>query len=186
MKGIVFNVLKGMVEVNSGIGAWDEALMATEVDGAYTTLGSYPDEELVRIVDHLAKTQGISSADFLNKFGRHAFRAMMESCRHITSRYADSRSLLRALNEVIHPEVRKLYPDSETPDFRVVGESTVMLELEYMSQRSLCSFAVGMAAGAIDYFQERAHIQQPRCRLRGDSSCRLRIDYLPIGEIQGS
>ena len=180
MKGIVFNVLRGMVQDKSGLDSWDRALMATGLDGAYTSLGSYPDQELIRMVNHLAKEAGTSSTTYLRQFGRHACRAMLDSCRHITAQFADSRSLLRALNQIIHPEVRKLYPDSETPDFRVVKESSVMIDLEYTSQRSLCSFALGMAAGAVDYFGEKAEISHPVCRLRDDSACILRVHYFPI------
>jgi hypothetical protein len=168
-----------MVEGAAGSEAWDRALLAAETEGAYTSLGSYPDEELLRIADHLAKEQNTRPENILRQFGRFAFSGMMQRCSHVSQRFVDSRGLLRGLNGVVHPEVQKLYPDSITPDFQVVRESSTMLELEYRSVRSLCGFALGMAAGAIDYFDERAQVSHPKCRVLGDSVCLLRIEYSP-------
>jgi hypothetical protein len=44
MKGIIFNLLEEVVIRDHGADTWDELLSATCLDGAYTSLGSYPDE----------------------------------------------------------------------------------------------------------------------------------------------
>ena len=50
MKGIVFNLLEEIVREAHGEDTWDALLEAADLDGAYTSLGSYPDEDLGRLV----------------------------------------------------------------------------------------------------------------------------------------
>ena len=50
MKGIIFNLLEEVVIRDHGADTWDELLNATSLDGAYTSLGSYPDEHIQVLV----------------------------------------------------------------------------------------------------------------------------------------
>ena len=50
MKGVVFNLLEAVVEEEHGEAAWDGLLDATGLDGSYTSLGNYPDADLVGLV----------------------------------------------------------------------------------------------------------------------------------------
>jgi len=42
MKGIVFNLLEEVVTTHHGSDTWDLLLDTARLDGAYTSLGSYP------------------------------------------------------------------------------------------------------------------------------------------------
>ena len=46
MKGIIFNLLEEVVTQAHGEEVWDQLLDAAQVDGAFTSLGNYPDEDL--------------------------------------------------------------------------------------------------------------------------------------------
>ena len=50
MKGVVFNLLEQVVVGKYGESVWDDLLDATGLSGAYTSLGSYPDEEIEKLV----------------------------------------------------------------------------------------------------------------------------------------
>ena len=50
MKGIVFNLLEDLVVRDHGEDAWDDLLEEAGSDGAYTSLGSYDDAELLALV----------------------------------------------------------------------------------------------------------------------------------------
>ena len=43
MKGVVFNLLEQLVARDFGEDTWDALLDASGLEGAYTSLGSYPD-----------------------------------------------------------------------------------------------------------------------------------------------
>ena len=50
MKGIVFNLLEEAVVEAHGVDAWDQILEDVGADGAYTSLGNYPDDEALALV----------------------------------------------------------------------------------------------------------------------------------------
>jgi len=50
MKGVVFNLLERLVARDFGEDTWDALLDASGLDGVYTSLGSYPDEHLGKLV----------------------------------------------------------------------------------------------------------------------------------------
>ena len=53
MKGVIFNAVEDAVERAVGADGWDDTLGRAEVDGSYTSLRNYDDEELPAIVDAL-------------------------------------------------------------------------------------------------------------------------------------
>ncbi len=75
------------------------------------------------------------------------------------------------LNDIIHPEVRKLYPDADVPEFEFSGRDDSTLTIGYRSRRRLCELAEGFIEGAADHFGESVALEQPRCMLRGDDDC---------------
>ena len=50
MKGVVFNLLEEVVSSEFGEDTWDGLIDAAEVEGAYTSLGSYDDGDLGSLV----------------------------------------------------------------------------------------------------------------------------------------
>src|SRR6476661_3912519 len=48
------------------------------------------------------------------------------------------------LDDTIHPEVVKLYPDARPPRFRFEDPAPGMLVMHYTSERRLCAMAEGM------------------------------------------
>src|ERR1700679_523639 len=72
MKGIVFNLLEEVIIRRHGDAAWDSLLDATGLAGSYTSLGSYPDEEIERLVAAGSQALGTSPTELLRWFGREA------------------------------------------------------------------------------------------------------------------
>ena len=60
MKGIILNLVEEAVVADHGEATWDEVLDRAGADGAYTSLGNYPDEELRRLVAAGAVTLDVS------------------------------------------------------------------------------------------------------------------------------
>ena len=50
MKGIIFNLAEEVLTQAHGSEVWDSILERAGVDGAYTSLGSYADQELIALV----------------------------------------------------------------------------------------------------------------------------------------
>lgn len=177
MKGVIFNVVEEVVTEAYGPNTWDVLLDAAGLDGAYTALGNYDDGELVAIVGAASSALGVSTEDVLRTVGSAGFSRLSSRYPHFVEPHVSSRSVLRALNEVIHPQVLAIYPGASVPRFEVDGGDD-RLVLTYESDRGLCHLAEGLAAGLAAAFDEQVAIHQQACRHRGDESCQIVVDYL--------
>jgi predicted hydrocarbon binding protein len=74
------------------------------------------------------------------------------------------------------PEVRKLYPGADVPEFDFELRDEVLM-MGYRSSRRLCSFAEGLLLGAADHYGEQLTFAQPSCMKRGDDECVLELAF---------
>lgn len=177
MKGIVFNVLETLVTREHGEDAWDDILDDAGVRGAYTSLGNYDDAELHALVGAAAARSGADPQEVVRWFGREAIPVFAGLYPELFSPHESTREFVLTLNAIIHPEVRKLYPGADVPEFDFDTTDPEVLELGYRSARKLCAFGEGLLQGAALHYGETAHIDQPECLLRGDERCLLRIAF---------
>jgi hypothetical protein len=180
MKGIVFNLLEEVVRREHGERAWDEVLERSGVGGAYTSLGSYADSDLFRMVAAAAQLLGTTEYEVIRWFGRQALPLLAQKYPVLFERHDGTRSFVLALNDFIHPEVRKLYPGAEVPEFEYDTSSPDVLVMKYRSRRRLCAFAEGLVEGAAVHYGEAVTFEQPHCMLRGDEACTFRISLRPL------
>lgn len=178
MKGVVFNLLETVVSDEHGEETWDELLDSTDLSGAYTAVGTYPNEELTALVQVAAQKLDLTKEQVESWFGRSAFPLLAARYPGFFEGHPDARSFMLTLNEVIHPEVRKLFPGAYAPSFEFDASVPDELGLTYNSNRGLCSFAEGLAMGAADHFGQRVTIHHERCEKRGDPSCTLRVKFV--------
>lgn len=177
MKGIIFNLVEEVVSDRYGEDVWDELLAAAGLDGVYTSLGSYPDDELLRLVAAAAKHLDVPADAVVRTLGEAAIPLLAERYPSFFLGHESTKSFLLTLNDIIHPEVRKLYPGADVPTFGFDETPGNGLVLRYQSDRKLCALAEGFVLGAAAHYRERAEIEQPECMLRGDDACLLRCSF---------
>jgi len=119
MKGIIFNLLERVVVDAHGEDVWDDLLDDAGVSGAYTSLGNYPDEEIEALVMAASRLTGLSRAEVLRWFGEQALPLMRDAYPALFAGHTSSRDFVLSVNDIIHPEVRKLYPEASCPFFHV-------------------------------------------------------------------
>src|SRR5437773_2399002 len=117
MKGIVFNLLEQVVRQEYGEATWDQLLAAARLDGAYTSLGSYRDEDLYQLVGAAASALGLEPDAVVRWFGRKAMPLLAQKYPKFFEPHRSTRAFVLTLNDIIHPEVRKLYPGAQVPVF---------------------------------------------------------------------
>ena len=173
MKGILFNVVQQVVETQFGADAWDDAIDRSDVDGSYTSLGNYPDSDLDRLVGSLGEPIEMSRNEVLAFLGRHGFG-------HLAARHADLlvdfpgwRDVVGHLDDLIHPEVEKIYADATPPSFTVFDQDDGSLRMVYESGRQLCSLAEGLLLGLGDWFDCPLSVSHLECVRNGDPTCTL-------------
>jgi|GEM_PF-64715 len=162
MKGIVFTEFIEMVESTFGFETADAII--TDADsasgGAYTSVGQYPDQELIELVLALSRRTGTAPSDLLKAFGSHLFARFALTFPELIKSADTAFDLLSEINDHIHVEVRKLYPTAKLPRLDCESKDDRTLLIQYRSHRPLGDFAEGMIQGVIDYFNERISIDR--------------------------
>ena len=77
---------------------------------------------------------------------------------------------MSSIEDVIHAEVRKLYPDAQLPRFHVERHDEEYLILRYESVRHLEDLASGLIAGTVDHYKQRIEVKRESA---GDGSERF-------------
>lgn len=177
MKGIVFNLLEEAVSTEFGDATWDRLLDDAGLDGAYTSLGSYDDAEIFRLVGVASAALNLPEQDVLRWFGRRAMPLLAQRYPSFFAGHPDTRSFLLTLNNIIHPEVRKLYPGASPPVFDFDAVDSEQLVIGYNSARRLCALAEGFMQGAAEHFGEQAKITHPQCMHHGAAKCSFHVKF---------
>lgn len=179
MKGIVFNLLERVVVHEHGAAAWERLLETTGLEGVWTSLGSYPDDEFLALMLAIAADRDLEPDEVMTWFGAKSMPYFATRYPQLFDPHPNARSFVMTLNSMIHPEVRKLYPGATVPDFEFDASSPDVLLMGYSSPRRLCSFAEGLLTGAAQHFGQRVSIDQPECMKRGDERCLLAVSFHP-------
>ena len=171
MKGIMFNLVEEVVTDRFGADTWESLLHSAGLDGAYTSLGSYPDVDFFRLVGAAEQALKMSADEVLRDLGEAALPLLAEQYQVFFAPFVSARPFLLTLNDVIHPEVRKLYPGAEIPDFDFDTSDPEVLVIGYRSPRRLCALAEGFIMGAARHYQQDAEVAQSACLKKGDPKC---------------
>ena len=67
------------------------------------------------MLQHLAENTGTEISVLLNGFGEVLFRGFVDMYPEFTASVKDSFTLIQSIDNHIHIEVRKLYPDAALP-----------------------------------------------------------------------
>ncbi len=174
MKGVLFNVVEDVVTEALSAEAWDDVVDDSGVDGAYTSLGTYPDEEMVALVGATADAAGLTPTETLQLSGRLGFKHLVGRAPHLIDGIDDWRGVLKSLDDIIHPEVRKIYPDADVPGFEATEDGDALL-VAYTSKRGLCALADGLVLGCGEWFETPLSVEHVSCLHEGGDSCTMRV-----------
>jgi hypothetical protein len=162
MKGIVFVELLAMAEDAFGEDVVDNLIETSDLPsgGAYTSVGNYPCEELMTLVQGFSRHSGVSGPELQRLFGHW----MMDSFKTHYPQFFENRSgsltMLEAIEDDIHVEVRKLYPDADLPKFDTHRPGPDALDMTYRSPRPLADFCQGLIEASVEKFGETAKISR--------------------------
>jgi hypothetical protein len=177
MKGIIFNLLEEVVTSTQGPDAWDALLDDTGLDGAYTSLGSYPDQNMQALVAAAAQTLGLPPFEVLRWFGKEAMPLLALRYPAFFRVQQSTRPFVLSVNSIIHPEVRKICPGADVPTFEFSDAPDGALLMTYRSPRRLCALAQGFVEGAAAHYGENVCFEHQQCMHRGDEKCLCRISF---------
>lgn len=175
MIGLIFNTLETIVVEEFGEDAWDDLLEQVNSDGVYHRLGNYQDEEIVNLVVAASKKLNKKPEEILRWFGQHAAHKFHNKMPEMFNQFDGLFDYILSLNDIIHPHVKELYPNSQVPHFKTVSHSNNQLILEYVSARQMCHLAEGLILGSAEVFEAKVTVDQPQCVHHGALHCHLRV-----------
>lgn len=160
MKGLVFSEFIEFVEDAYSPEMADNIIDSSNLpsQGAYTTVGTYNHEELLALVAALSNLTDTPIPNLVRTFGKHLFGRLAAGHPGFLKGVDCSFDFLQMIENHIHVEVRKLYPDAELPSFEEERPNPNQLILTYKSQRPFADLALGLIEGCIDHFDERVEI----------------------------
>lgn len=156
MKGIVFRELLNMVATTFDENMVDDILddCTLKSNGSYTSAGTYDHMEIIQIVQSLSKKTDIPQAELFKSYGYYLFSRFHSLMPQFFIIPKDTFEFLESIDQTIHIEVKKLYPDAMLPQFTTERTNDDTLKMIYQSRCPFADFASGLITGCIDHFKE--------------------------------
>jgi len=150
-----------MVEATWSLDMVDTLIDRSQVPsgGAYTSVDTYPHEEIVALVAALSQETGIPVPNLVRSFGKHLFGRLALAYPRFFEGISSSFQFLSGIENVIHAEVRKRSPDAELPTFEV-EKGANSLTLTYFSEYPFADLAHGLIEGCVARFGEAIEIRR--------------------------
>lgn len=160
MKGIVFTEFLGLVEEKFGLNMVDTIIEKSDLpsNGIYTAVGTYSFSEMLALLTNLSEETDISTDDLLLVYAEHFFGVIEESYPGLLATYKDPIEMLSSIENHIHVEVKKIYPDAELPTFTTLKKTENELVMLYKSSRAMHAFGLGLMNKTFEHFNESATI----------------------------
>lgn len=177
MQGMVFTALSEMVVDNFGMSRWNSVLEQANLssEGVFTSAQQYPDGELLTLVSILSTELNIPIPDLVRSFGVYLFPVLYARRPKKLDQVTGVIEFLTFVEDTIHYEVKRLYPDTYLPTFEHELLSDGQLKLVYRSKRKMCTLAEGLIEGAASQFNQKVDIDHPVCVHKGDEHCEFFI-----------
>lgn len=177
MKGVVFNILNEMIEEKLGLEAWDTLLQATGEDGLYVATESYHDDRLLSLLGATSEHTNIDVDSLVFSFGEYMLPYFAAHYPRFFENQFSLKTFLLTVDDVIHGEVRKLFPNANLPSFEYEELGDQHLTMLYSSPRKLCRLAEGLISGSAKHFHQEYTLDHQSCMHQGHARCRLELTF---------
>ena len=180
MKGVIFNLLEDMIVAKCGDDTLEEIYAeATFTADAPPFVGpdTYPDADLLAMVELLSRKMDTPVSDLVYGFGRYMFPELAARFPAFLEHLPTPVAFLETVNEVIHVEVKKLFEEATPPVVTIEKTADGRARLLYRSDRQLCRLLEGLLDGVGDHYRQKATYRHRQCMLEGAGECVLDIAF---------
>jgi len=153
MKGIILSEFVEYLEKELGEVAAQEIIDQSEVksEGAYSRVGMYDYQELIQLLTQTVTHTNTEATVLLEGFSDHLFKMFKRDYSVFFEGVETAGEMLAQIDNHIHVEVKKLYPDAELPKFVCEQEGDLMT-LHYSSPRPLAAVAQALVGACLKFF----------------------------------
>ena len=169
MKGIIFTDFLELVEYKFGLEMVDKIINQSDLEsnGIYTSVGTYDFAEMLQLLTHLSQNTDISVDDLLLVFAEHLLKTLIKSYPNLVEHYADPLDLLASIENHIHVEVQKIYPDAQLPTFDLEERTKDKMILVYKSDKGLYVLGKGLMMETFKLFRVPVNIEYEKLNDEG-------------------
>jgi len=162
MKGIVFSEFVEMVETRFGAEMADAIITGAQLQsgGSYTAVGTYDHHEMLALIGGLSGRTGMPPGELVRAFGAHLFGRFAELYPTFFDNVGSAFDFLARIENHVHMEVVKLYPDAELPTFDITRPDPATLQMVYKSGRPFADLALGLMQGCAAHYGEDIAIEE--------------------------
>ncbi len=162
MKGIVFTEFLDHVEAEFSADMVDAIIDASDLPsgGVYTTVGTYDHAEIVALASSLCQRTGHSMADVIHDFGIYLGGRFTEKFRPFFEEQGSFFDFLETVENYIHVEVRKLYPDAQLPSIILLEHDGTRGKVLYRSPRGMDDLAAGLINASASYYGDTLSVER--------------------------
>jgi len=163
VKGTVFVEFLDHVEDKYGLDVLDSVILALQgklsTNGAYTSVGNYPHEEMLELASAICSMRGESLESLLDDFAQSLMLSFERMHPEFFDKEQDIFDFFSTLESRIHTDVRKIYPDARPPLIlcRRIAEDS--LEISYQSARPLALMAIALTRATGVRFEEELEVE---------------------------
>jgi hypothetical protein len=162
VKGVIFTEFLEMVEDRYSPAMVEEIIEAAELPsgGAYTAVGTYPHQELILLLRALCSKTGEKPAELLNSFGDIMFHNYLRIHGKFFADITNAFDLFAHVENYIHKEVKKLYPDAKPPHFDIECHTPQRFTMVYRSPRPFGDLCEGLIHAVLRHYGETAEVHR--------------------------
>lgn len=153
MKGIILTEFVEYIELVLGDDAAQRIIDDSKVksEGAYSRVGLYDYQELIQLLTQTVSETKVEADVLLEGFSDHLFSVFKRDYSVFFEGVGSAAEMLSQIDNHIHVEVQKLYPDAELPSFDYQNNGELMV-LNYTSPRPLAAVARALVGACLKYF----------------------------------
>ena len=169
MKGIIFTEFLELVEEKFGLSMVDQIIEQSDLKsgGVYTSVSTYEFSEMLQLLSHLSDNTSVSIDDLLLVYSEHLFAVLVKSYPYLIVNYKDPMELLASIENHIHVEVQKIYPEAQLPTFDLVERQQDNMVMIYKSERALYMLGKGLMLETFKLFNVPVKIVYEKLNEKG-------------------
>jgi len=169
MKGLIFTEFLELVEDKFGLVMVDKIIEQSELDsgGAYTAVGTYEFSEMLQLVTNLSHNTAIDVNDLFLVYAEHLFSVLVKTHPDLVKHYKDPMDLIASIENHIHVEVQKIYPDAQLPSFELEERTEDKMTIVYKSDKALYVLGKGLMLETFKLFNTPVTIDYQKLNEKG-------------------
>lgn len=169
MKGLIFREFLDLVEDKFGLEMVDRIITQSDLqsNGVYTSVGTYDFSEMLQLVTHLSENTDISVDDLLLVYSEHLFVVLVKTHPNLIEHYKNPMDLLASIENHIHVEVQKIYPEAQLPRFDIEERTENSMVMVYKSDRALYMLGKGLMLETFKLFNVPVQIELEKLNSKG-------------------